>query len=228
MDRLLISHNILSKIEPGCLVISDFDGTLFCGDITLGQSGLIPGMVSIMSEMGLKSVYPEKMICCEKFKEIYRNYPQYGAVYCLSVFSGQSVDQIKEIAINAYNDIYEQYINPCLKELYDRIIEKGGRIIILTASPKLYLSGFSEKNPLYEIIGVETTIENGCVTGDPKVIPWGPGKLGIVQSLINNNNKIIAGFGNPDDNDLPWLNLINKNGQTAVTIDENYNWKLIN
>jgi len=219
---------ILSKIEPGAIVITDFDGTLFDGDVTFGQEGTYPGLMEILEKSDIRPIYPYHLPSSKEILEMYEKFPQYNVVYNIAIFAGFSVQKIIEVAEKAYQDIYHKYVNQRLLKLLKKVIDKEGQVIILTASPKLYLAGIQKENPQFQIIGVETKIIDDRVSPEPTIIPFGPGKAAIVQNLLKNGKNVVAGFGNRDNNDGPWLKLLNDNGKMAIVVEENFDWNLLN
>lgn len=208
-------------------IIFDFDQTIFDGDITFGTDRF-PGMIEILLNNGygnpnsfdFENKVSSKLI--KKLYEVYDQFPEYMIIYDIGMFEGVSVETIEKLAESALDKYkYDKYCFPRAIKLIDSILKCGGHIIILTASPTLYVKPIISHffGDGIQVVGVETLIKGGCITGIPTQVPFRQGKLDIVKNLLETKN-IIAGFGNDDLNDRPWLTELAKYNKLSVFVDK--------
>jgi phosphoserine phosphatase len=210
---------ILSKVTPGSVVISDFDNTLLDGDITFGKKDVFPGMMQYLYNNNITALFPGgRLPSGTELDIMYEKFPEYNLVYNIALFAGHSIDNIKYYARQAYQIIYRNYLKPHLLDLYKEIERRGGSIVILTGSPTLYLTGLQDEYKSWRVIGVETLNANNLISMEPFQAPFGKEKLRIVNDMFKRGDNIVAGFGNNDANDLPWLQEIKRHCATSVLV----------
>jgi hypothetical protein len=220
-DYLTIEEQILNKIGYNSVIISDFDNTILNGDITFGSpEGYFKGMMRVLYDNNIKSLVPGSRLPSQKeLDDMYEKFPEYNVVYNLSLFAGNSYKAISELAIKTYDEVYKNYLLDRTINFLVSAAKKGARIVILTASPSVYLSGF-KKTYNWEVIGVETQNREGIVSQEPISAPYGPYKTEIVKNIMKTGN-VIAGFGNNDTNDKGWLTFLKSKGCISVFVNNN-------
>ena len=161
---------------------SDLDGTLVKGDITEG-SVYCKGITEYLYSQGLvNSVkYPTY---ADYAKEYFRrvDLEDTGAyVMPYEIYDSE----LQDPAIAQYwKDTLSHYFVEYTKKYLEKKAQKGNKIWIVSASPKIYIAPIVNYMPIDKIVAIEQN----------KIITYGPGKIKRVQELTNKQFTGVAGY----------------------------------
>ena len=207
------------------LTFWNFDYTILDGDTVEGRvdrdgKRIFKGMAQIMIEAGLAAKYPAK----GGFAQFWKDYQAMEAVdepkaysYAAQIVAGAKPQEVLKIATQYFDQTLKAFFFEASLDLIHGLQQEGIHTWILTASPQIFVQGASSflNIPLEQVDGMETVVKNGFLT-DQMVMPLTTreGKIQkikeIVQQLTNKKKKVyvLAGFGNNNANDMPFLNWI--------------------
>lgn len=178
-----------SAASPRVIAAFDFDGTLLSGDSLLpflrragGWRGLATGALRVWWKLAL---LPLGGVHRDKAK----------AALLAATLAGQPIDAMRRLA--------DQYASDLLRRLRidtRRCLEwhlgQGHDVVLVSASPALYLLPLAERLGIHHTIATELTERDGTLTGEiTEVNVRGPHKARLLAEWIGNGPHYLYAYG---------------------------------
>lgn len=216
----------------------DLDGTLLHGDCSEGLKEkndlLYKGLIQFGIENKL-TIYPENGFndFWIKYKQLDKDKGHYESyTYILKIFKGASVDKVKLLAKEKFNDIYGNYFFSSSLKIFNSLKKENIKNYVISASADFFVKGASGqlKIPSNQIFGIQLKIKDNKLTDQiVKPITYDKGKTHtlkkIIKSIKKNNTKkyvfVLAAFGNSyhtDGDFLLWTARQKLPGGTPISV----------
>lgn len=217
-------EKLLARIKPNDVIISDFDETILNGDITFGTppeqsdpSLSFLGMMHQLEQASLGPLGPGQVVPTQQqLYNMFAEYPEYNCGFNIALFAGRRVSAIKALAVTKWAQVYKPRVSTRMWTFLQRASALGAKIIIVTASPTIFLQGLIDETG-WRVIGVDVNVVSDptsstelVLTSQVNRIPLGSYKREIVKRLIEGEGlPVRVGFGNignaNDNDDSYWL-----------------------
>jgi phosphoserine phosphatase len=202
------------------LTFWNFDNTILNGDTSEGSPDF-KGLGQVSIEAGLSKKYPPNGGYAKFLNDYHKmekkNEPAAYA-YMIQMLAGAKESAVLTLATNYFNSTLKDYFFSGSSDLIRCLQENGIQVQVITASPELFVQGAAPllNIPTESITGMETTVIDGLLT-DKLVLPLitRQGKIEKIKQIVaklegeqNTKAYILAGFGNNNANDGPFLQWI--------------------
>jgi len=216
------AKNGLREDEIRFVTFWNFDETILDGDSTEGSKGLYGNVIfKGLAQVAIESGFSKKYPAFPKFWDDYKAMEEVDApkayAYAAQMLAGAQEKRVLEMATQYFKATLRPHLFQASVDLIRILQRENIQVLILTASPRIFVQGAGPllNIPLADIYGMETVSNNGILT-DQMVLPLttGQGKIEkikeIVQEKLGRHKKVyvLAGFGNYNVNDMPFLEWI--------------------
>ena len=224
-SRILQTKQAIVEQEGGSgeellfLSFWNFDNTILNGDSTEGSVDIygrpvFKGMAQVAIEAGLSKKYSSFSKFMTDYQAIEKTDEPKAYAYAAQILAGAGEEQTRALSTRYFANTLRPFFFPAALELIRALQYGGVKIIVITASPRIFVQGAA---PLLgisprDIYGMESEVENGRLT-DRMVLPLttGDGKIQKIQQIVQKKAGegkkvyVLAGIGNYNRNDMPFL-----------------------
>lgn len=211
------------------LTFWNFDNTILDGDSTEGSKDIygrviFKGLAQVVIESGLSKKYSSFSDYLAVYEAMEKENAPKAYAYAAQILAGAKENDVRNLATAYFAKTLKPHLFAPSLELIQKLKEEGIEVIIITASPRLYVQGAAPLLGLSfnEVYGMETKVQKGIVT-DQMVLPLttGKGKIEKIEEIVRQKGAgktfVLAGVGNHNSNDMPFLEWIaGQEGELAV------------
>ncbi len=216
------AQNGLKEDDLLFLAFWNFDNTILDGDTTEGKTDLYGKVIfKGLAQIAIESGFSKKYSSFQKFWNDYEamekaDVPKAYA-YAAQILAGAEESKVLQLASDYFKSTLKPHLFQASMDLISELQEQKISIQIITASPRIFVQGAAPllDISLGDVYGMETVVKNGRLT-DQMILPLTTGKDKIkkieliVQEKLRQYKKVyvLAGFGNYNVNDMPFLGWI--------------------
>ncbi len=212
----------LNEGEILFLTFWNFDKTVLDGDTTEGSVDLygkviFKGLAQMAIESGLSKKYSSFAKFWKDYKTLEGIDEPKAYAYPAQILAGAEEKKVLQLSTEYFEGTLKPYLFQSSVDLIRLLQEQNISVQIITASPRLFVQGAANilGIPLEDIYGMETVVKNGRLT-DQMVLPLttAAGKVKKIEEIVRvkmgqyKRVYVLAGFGNYNLNDMPFLKWI--------------------